>query len=45
MVNYWTHGTLVAMMKGDDVDEQKGDTIYPDLMKKRFCGCQALVLE
>ena len=24
MLNYWTHATLVAMMKGDDVDEQKG---------------------
>jgi len=40
MVNYWSHATLVAMMKGDDMDEeqalnyiQSGE--YPELIKLR----------
>ncbi len=24
MVNYWSHATLVAMMKGDDMDQNQG---------------------
>lgn len=29
MVNQWSHPTLVAMMKGEDVDRDRGnDTVY-----------------
>ena len=40
MVNYWTHATLVAMMKGDDVDEQKGT--LKKLSKVRSIGAYCI---